>query len=177
MAIVDLKKLNFKIQELPEGESQKTVHLPEDYFDLGDGKKLLGADIHVNFLRADHFIKCSFTVDANLELICDRSLDPFEIDTDGSFDILFEPDDVEEIETEESAVRQIPADTLIIDIDKEVRDTILLKVPRRKIHPKYVDEDGNLTEFETKKFGDIKTDDSESIDPRWEKLKKLKQND
>jgi len=173
VAIVETSKLTFKIQELPEGTSEKHVDLPKDYFEFDEEMHLLEASVDVSFYRTDHFIKCSFTVISTLELICDRSLKPFELNSTGSFDILFEPGDVEESETAESAVRQIPTKTLMLDIDKEVRDTMLLGVPTRKIHPDFLDEDGIPLEFETKKFGEIK-EDSDSIDPRWEELRKLK---
>lgn len=173
MAIVESSKLTFKIQELPEGASDKHVELPEDYFEFDEEMHLHEAAVDVSFYRTDHFIKCSFTVNSTMELICDRSLKPFELNSTGSFDIIFEPGDVEESETAESAVRQIPTKDLVLDIDKEVRDTILLGVPTRKIHPDYLNEEGIPTEYETKKFGDIK-EDSDSIDPRWEELKKLK---
>ena len=173
MAIVESSKLTFKIQELPEGTSEKHVDLPKNYFEFEEEMRLLEASVDVSFYRTDHFIKCSFTVISTLELICDRSLKPFELNSTGSFDILFEPGEVEESETAESAVRQIPKNSLVLDIDKEVRDTMLLGVPTRKIHPDYLDEEGIPTEFETKKFGETK-EDSDSIDPRWEELRKLK---
>lgn len=171
---MDTQKLQFDIQKIPEGQSFKEVELPEEYFHLDDEIKLLGANVHVSFYRTDHFIKVSFKLSSDVELICDRSLDLFEKTIDGTFDILFQPGEIEESETAKSAVKQIPADLLIVDIEDEVRDTIMLNMPIKKIHPRFIDETGKPKEFGTAKFGDLKTDDEESIDPRWEKLKKLK---
>ncbi len=169
-----MQKLQFKIQDIPEGQSSKDVHLTEEYYDLDEEIDLVLADVSVDFYRTDHFIKVSFRVSAMVELICDRSLQPFEQNLSGKYDILFQPGEVTESETAESAVRQIPGDLLIIDIEKEVRDTIMLEVPVRKIHPKYLDEEGKPVDFETKQFGDLPDKDEEVIDPRWEELKKLK---
>jgi len=174
VAIVDTQKLQFDIQEIPEGASSKTAHLPGDYFPLDDEATLINADVEITFYRTDHFIKVSFSLTADVELICDRCLESFTEKVNGSFDILFQPGDVVESDTVQSAVRQIPADDLIIDINEEVRDTVMLNVPVKKIHPKYIDEDGKPTEYETARFGDIPDEDEEKIDPRWEKLKKLK---
>ena len=171
-----MQKLTFDIQKIPEGQSEKSVFLPEDYFELKEGVRLLEADVIVSFYRTDHFVKVSFELNSSVELICDRCLDSYTDAINGVFDILFEPNEVEETETVKSAVRQIPADELALDIEEEVRDTIILNIPAKKIHPKYYDSDGNPEDFGTAKFGDIAPEDEEKIDPRWEKLKKLKQN-
>ena len=173
MAIEDLLMLQFDIRDIPEGKSSKNVHLPEKYFDLDDDCELSEAKVSIEFFRADHFIKVSFNVNADLLLTCDRCLEEFEFDTSGNFDVLFEPGDVEEFESEGSAVRRIDSESLQLNIEKEVRDTILLKVPGRKIHPKFINEDGSVSEFKTRKFGDF-NDEENKIDPRWEELNKLK---
>jgi len=62
-----------------------------------------------------------------------------------------------------------------IDLEQDVRDTILLNLPTKKLHPRYLDEDGNPKEVLNEQFGDIPDEDEETIDPRWEKLKDLKE--
>lgn len=173
---MDTQKLTFDIQKIPEGQSHKKAHLPEDYFELKEGSRLIDADVSVSFYRTDHFVKVSFEVESNVELTCDRCLDTYVDDINGVFDILFEPGSVEETETVKSAVRQIPSEELVLDIEEEVRDTIILNIPAKKIHPKYYDGDGNPEDFGTARFGDIEPEEEQKIDPRWEKLKKLKQN-
>lgn len=176
MAIVDIQKLTFDIQKIPEGQSRKEVQLPEDYFELKEGARLIEAEVSVSFYRTDHFIKVSFDVGSTVELVCDRSLDTFTDTVNGVFDILFEPGVVEETETVKTAVRQIPSEELVLDIKEEVRDTIILNIPAKKIHPKYYDNDGKPEDFGIARFGDIKPEEEQNIDPRWEELKKLKQN-
>lgn len=176
MAIVDKKELRFDIQELPDGESSKERLLTEGFFELDDEISFLKGKVYINFFRTDHFIKVSFSLKCTVELICDRSLEPFEKKVEGRFDILFQPGEIEESVTAESAVKQIPGDDLVLDISDEVRDTIMLNIPIKKIHPKFEDESGKIKEFETAQFGDLPEEDEQSIDPRWEKLKKLKNN-
>jgi len=173
---VEKQKLRFDIQELPEGESSKEQSLSVGFFELDDEISFLNGKVYINFLRTDHFIKVSFSLDCTVELICDRSLDPFEKKIGGRFDILFQPGEIEESVTAQSAVKQIPGGELVLDISDEVRDTIMLNIPIKKIHPKYEDESGKLKDFETAQFGDLSEDDEQAIDPRWEKLKNLKNN-
>lgn len=166
--------LQFNIKDIPEGKSSEVVELPEHFFEFQNNDLFLGGEVSVEFYRTDHFIKLTFVVDAELELTCDRSLDKFEFNARGTFNMLFEPGEVEEFETEESAVKQIDAKTMQLDIKKEVYDTILLQIPGRKVHPRYLDKNGNITEFETRVFGRSDEEEEETVDPRWEDLKKLK---
>lgn len=166
--------LQFNIKDIPEGKSSNNVLLPEHFFEFQNEDVFLGAEVSVEFYRTDHFIKVTFNVDADLKLTCDRSLDKFEFNSRGTFDMLFEPGEVEEFETEASAIKQIDGKAMQLDIEKEVFDTILLHIPSRKVHPRFLDEQGNITEFETRVFGRPENEEEESVDPRWEELKKLK---
>jgi uncharacterized metal-binding protein YceD (DUF177 family) len=170
---VETSKLTFELQEIPDGKSERDVSLSEGDLELEDEITLKKGNVHVNFLRTNHFIEVNFTVDVDTELICDRSLKPFVRHLNGSYHVLFEPDNVEDTESEKGAVRQIPPEDLVLDIEKEVRDTIMLEIPVRKIHPDYLDSEGNPEDFETKHYGP-EPDEDEMIDPRWAELKKLK---
>lgn len=170
---MNTSKLTFRLQAIPDGESNKTVALGGAELEIDDDVSLEKADVAINFYKTDHFVQVKFRVKADLNMICDRTLEPFVYSTEGSYYILFEPNPVEESETEDGAVRQIPADDLVLRLDKEVRDTILLNLPIRKIHPDLLDSDGKPEKFETKSFGP-EPDEEEMIDPRWEELKKLK---
>lgn len=173
---METSKLTFNLQEIPDGSSKRSIPLSEGDLELDDEVTLKSGDIQINFLKTNHFLEVDFTVDVETELICDRSLKPFRKELNGSYHILFEPDEVEDTETEKGAVRQIPADDLTVDIEKEVRDTIMLEIPVRKIHPDYYNSEGNPEDFETQHFGPEPEDEEDQIDPRWEKLKKLKKS-
>lgn len=167
-------KLKFKVQEIPEGKSIREVQIAGGELVLNTDINLLEADVQVGFYKTDHFIQTQFGVDALVTLKCDRSLRPFNQQVNGSYQILFEPNEVGDSESEKGAVRQIPADELAIDIEKDVRDTIMLALPVRKIHPDYLDSEGFPEEFETQQYGTA-PDEEEKIDPRWAELKKLKE--
>ena len=50
---------------------------------------------------------------------------------------------------------------------------LLLSLPTKRIHPRYLDEEGNPKELLHEQFGSY-TDVENSVDPRWEALKNLK---
>jgi uncharacterized metal-binding protein YceD (DUF177 family) len=54
-----------------------------------------------------------------------------------------------------------------------VLDTLLVHLPVKKLHPRFLDEDGNPKEFVAESFGEA-DEEEDAIDPRWEALKDLK---
>lgn len=165
--------LKFKIFEIPEGHSEKTVDLNSEEFDLGE-VSLSHGKLHIEFYRTLEFTRAQFNVDVTLELVCDRSLDTFDYEVDQDYEVLFKADEIEESADENGAVRNYDHASRQIDLEQDVRDTILLNLPTKKLHPRFLDEDGNPKDTLNEQFGDISDEDEESIDPRWEALKELK---
>jgi uncharacterized metal-binding protein YceD (DUF177 family) len=165
--------LKFKIFEIPEGQSERIVELGSDELDLED-VTFNGGTIHVDFYRTVQFVRTQFTIDATVKLICDRSLDNFDYNVEEDYEVLFKVEEVEESANEKGAIRNYDHASKQIDLEQDVRDTILLNLPTKKLHPRFLDEDGNPKEVLNEKFGDIPDEDEDQIDPRWEKLKDLK---
>ncbi|MDX1672004.1 MAG: DUF177 domain-containing protein [Balneolaceae bacterium] len=169
-----MSKLEFKITEIPEGQSRRELMLEAEDLDI-DEHAFEGGRINLEFYRTQFFIRVGFTLDVEVELICDRSLDSFSYPVETDYEVVFKVDVEEETENENGAVRRFNFDTNTISIEEEVRDTILLEIPIKKLHPKFLDEQGKPKQFKEETFGDL-PDEQEGIDPRWEKLKKLKNN-
>jgi uncharacterized metal-binding protein YceD (DUF177 family) len=165
--------LKFKIFEIPEQQSEKTLQLSSEELDLGD-VTFKGGSLHIDFYRTMQFVRAQFSINAKVELICDRSLDAFDYEVQQEYEVLFKAEEVEESADENSAVRNYDHASKQIDLEQDVRDTILLNLPTKKLHPRFLDEAGNPKEVLNEQFGDIPEDDEEKIDPRWEKLKELK---
>ncbi len=164
----------FKIFDIPDGKSKRTLILGEKELDLGD-YTLKKGKIDIEFYKTSKFIQTKLDVNATVELICDRSLDNFDYEIEKDYNILFEAEEVEEMADEGNAVRMINFKAQEIDIEHEVRDTIFLALPVKKLHPKYLDENGNPKEYFQKTFGNNDDEgETEQIDPRWEALKELK---
>lgn len=170
-----MSKLEFNIVEIPEGESQRTVGLTEDDLDLSP-YAFRGGEVQLLFYRTLHFIRVNFHVDSDVELVCDRSLETYIQPIESDYEVVFKVDVQEEKEDENGAIRRFDFSTNTLSIEEELRDTIFLNIPIKKLHPRFVDEEGNPKDFETKSFGDIKEEDEnpEIVDSRWEKLKELK---
>ena len=165
--------LKFRIFEIPEGQSERTLELSSEELDLG-GNSLKNGTIHIEFYRTLHFIRTKFVIDAKVELICDRSLDPFDYEVHQKYEVLFKAEQIEESVDENGAIRNIDHASKQINLEQDVRDTILLNLPTKKLHPRYLDEEGNPKETFNEKFGDVSDEEEDRIDPRWDALKDLK---
>lgn len=168
-----MSKLEFHIVEIPEGQSQRTLQLDDEDLDLSP-YAFKGGEIEIDFYRALHFIRVNLTVHSDVEIQCDRSLDYFLKPVSADYEIVFKVDVKEETEDENGAVRRFNFSSNTLSIEEEVRDTILLQIPIKKLHPRFLDEEGNPKKFEAKTFGSEAEADEDHIDPRWEDLKKLK---
>lgn len=163
----------FKIFEIPEGKSERTIQVGSDDLDLGD-TVLKEGQIDVQFERGLHFIRALLNIRAQVELICDRSLDPFDFTVDTTYEILFKEEQIEESTDENGSVRMIDQASQQLDIEQDVHDTILVNLPVKKLHPRFLNEHGEPVDFEDQSFGKPDEDEEQHVDPRWEALKKLK---
>lgn len=169
-----MSKLVFNIVEIPEGQSRRTLALKAEDLDLSP-YTFEGGEMDIEFYRTLHFIRVNFMVQADVEIQCDRSLDYFVKPVDAEYEVVFKVDVEEETEDEDGAVRSFNFSSNTLSIEEEVRDTIMLQIPIKKLHPRFLDEEGNPKEFEQKTFGSSGGgSEEEAIDPRWEELKKLK---
>lgn len=163
----------FKIFEIPEGQSERSLSLSDGDLDLGE-VSLKGGDIDIEFQRTLHFIRAKMSLDVTVELTCDRSLDNFDYEVQQDYEILFKNEEVEEQADENGSIRNIDVASQQIDIEQDVLDTILVNLPAKKLHPRFLDENGNPLEYLNEQFGAVEDDEEQPIDPRWEALKDLK---
>lgn len=161
--------ITFKLNEIPEGKTSRNVRVLPEELDLStlDVKNIM---LHIDFIKNESSVQLLFNVEAEAQLVCDRSLEPFNQNLKGEYHILYDTGIEEEEESDEGAARFLKVSEDEINISKEVRDTILLSVPIKKLHPKFYDEEGNPSDFNERYPDEVYED------PRWDALKKLKDN-
>lgn len=158
------------LRQIPEGASRAEIALEKTMLDP-QGPLLLGGAVSVARFRAEDLVTVDFTVRANVELVCERSLETFIHPIEGSYSVEFSPRQ-EEREEGARAYRGISPEGPTLDLNKDVRDTILLGLPLQPLHPRFFDSKGVPIEFETRTFG--LEDGEPATDPRWDKLKQLR---
>lgn len=164
--------LTFKINEIPDGKSEEIIQLASAALDLTP-YEFIGGEVHVYFEKYPGLIRTRFEVASKVMLACDRSLEQFQYPVKAVYSVLFDANAQDVSEDDQTSTKPLDAPGNLISITEEVRDTILLHIPARKLHPRFISEDGEELEFSFSTSE--KENNSElAIDPRWEKLKSLK---
>jgi uncharacterized metal-binding protein YceD (DUF177 family) len=138
---------------------------------ITEGK--LKATVSLN--KHETFIEASFQVKGSVVLTCDRSLDEFDFPISINEKLMYKYGDEDKEISEE--VMMIHRDTATLDLGQPMFEYIVLAIPIKKLHPRFLEEDEE-EEGEGKLIYSSSTKDEKSdegmVDPRWEALKKLK---
>ena len=137
---------------------------------------------HVVLTKSATMIQLHLHTEGAVELLCDRTLEPFEEPVDSDERIILKFGDRNEELTDEIEI--INRNTNRINVAKYIFEFIALSLPVKKLHPslrdeEYDDDDSEDDEvilaYSSEEDEDEEGDESEEkIDPRWEALKKLK---
>ena len=155
------------------------VHLFQ--YDIGDaffakyGQDLVSAgafNVEVALNKHETFIEATFSIKGKAQLVCDRSLDTFDYPVDTTKMVVFKyGEETREVSDE---IVLIHRDTVSLELGQFIYEFIALAIPMKKLHPRYNAE--NEAEAGGIVYSSEREEDrqEEDIDPRWEKLKKLK---
>jgi uncharacterized protein len=129
-------------------------------------------DVEVALNKHETFLEATFSIKGKAQLVCDRSLDTFEHPVELTKFVVFKyGEETREVSDE---IMLIHRDTASLELGQFIYEFIALAIPMKKLHPRYHQENepetGGIV-YSSKSEEDKKDDE---IDPRWEKLKKLK---
>ncbi len=163
---------NIDIFKLSNSSHQYNFDFDDSFFDMFEGSFVTKGrgKVDLELLKSDTFIELKFEIAGKIELVCDRSLEPFwnELSLTNKLLLKF-GDDWEEISDE---ILMMPRNEQTINVSQYIYEFIGVSIPMKKLHPKFNNED------ETDNFvyysEDSDEENNEPIDPRWKKLKDLK---
>jgi uncharacterized metal-binding protein YceD (DUF177 family) len=165
------KEFSVNILGLSKSVHQFDFQLDEDFF------KKYGQDFvtngkfnaRVSLDKRETFIEADFKIEGNAFLVCDRSLDDFDYPVSISKKVVFKYGEVPQEVSDEIII--ITADQDKLDLGQLMYEFIALQIPMKKLHPRFRGEESNEGLVYT---STTEKESDEEIDPRWEKLKKLK---
>ncbi len=130
--------------------------------------------VAVQLDKSERMISLSLRIEGEVELTCDRSLDPFMFPLQVEETVLYKFG--EEDEDVSEALQIIRWDTERINLMQVIYDLINLAVPLKKLHPRFEQDEDEDEEDEL--IFSTKEEDEEELpkeeDPRWAALRKLK---
>lgn len=126
---------------------------------------------HLVLDKRETFIDALFTITGHAALVCDRSLEPFNFPVDIRAKMVFKyGDEPGEIHEELTIIAH---DQVSLDVGQLMYEYILLALPMKRLHPRFANEPEEASV--TLVYQSQPADTGEgAMDPRWEKLKKLK---
>lgn len=145
----------------------------DEFFKQYGTEILQGGDFEAKVVLDKHetFIDADFSITGKARLVCDRSLEPFDELVKVHRKIMFKYGEEASELSDEIVI--ITRDQATLELGQFMYEFISLEIPIKKLHPKFRDEEDDNGEGKIVYKSESKDDDSD-IDPRWEKLKKLK---
>ena len=167
----ELKEFRIEIFDLSNSTHNFNLTFNDDFFTRFENSLVSKGKGTCNIVltKTDAMITLNMNIEGFIELECDRSLELFD------FPVLVEKEIIYKYGDEE---KELSEDVLVIlkgeqeiNIAAFLYESIILEVPMKKLHPKFQNESEN---DEMIYVSDSDRSQEESIDPRWEALKKLK---
>ena len=180
--MVDALKL--KIKTLPFGTHAVECHLDESFFNTDEQTEVRRADVDVTLevtRKSETTFHLEIDCSGTLTTACDRCLDDLDLPVDVNYSL-----NVEQLGTElddsNDELLIVPADWRELDAAPLVRDTVLLALPMTHCHENEDDCNADmLNVLDSHRVEAVPDNDDQpqsettGTDPRWEALKKLKE--
>ena len=118
-------------------------------------------------------ITLDFSINGKIKLVCDRSLEEFDYPFEIVENIILKFG--QSFEELDENMFIVPEGTLRINITQMMYELITAVVPMKKLHPRFQKEEDD---YEALVYTDEEGKDTEDedVDPRWEELRKIKNN-
>ena len=181
----ELTKYNIDIYGLEDKQYEYDMESGDAFFEELDQDLIERGHFktHVKLNKSATMIQIHFHTEGSVELVCDRSLEPFEEPVVSDERIILKFGDHNEELTDEIEI--INRNTPRVNIAKYIFEFIALSLPIKKLHPSLRtdgetdtdDDDEVILVYSSQIAADSEDEEKqEDIDPRWEALKKLKGN-
>ncbi|SHK07987.1 YceD family protein [Epilithonimonas mollis] len=162
---------------LKTGKHDFKFEINQAFFDLFETEQeFFKPKINVNVLLDKHttFLEFYIDVSGTVQLICDISNDEFSENIENDLKVLVKFG--EEYDDSNEDIITIPQKDSEFNIANLVYETVVLSIPMKKVAPSVRDNDEYEKLLEKYSPKPIEEETEESTDPRWEALKKLKDN-
>ncbi len=165
------KPFEIRFASLEVGLHQFSFDIEENFFVEMNSAEITSGRLKVNieFMKEDNLLVLEFRIDGSVNTICDRCSDLLELPVNSNNRLIVKFGEKIYEETDEIIV--IPEKENTIDVAPYIFEYIHLQLPQRKVH---VEADCDPETIERLNGLNGKVNNEETIDPRWEALKKLK---
>jgi uncharacterized metal-binding protein YceD (DUF177 family) len=172
-----LRNYDVSFSGLKNGKHEFKFEIDKTFFQLFDTEQeFTNPRIKVDVLLDKHttFLEFEIKIKGLVELVCDITNENFDYPIENEIKILVNFG--EEYDDSNEEVITIPTSDHAFNIAHLIYENVMLSIPMKKVSPNISDEDLNiLNQFSPKEVEEIEEEEHES-DPRWDALRKLKDN-
>lgn len=162
---------------LKAGKHDFKFEINQEFFDLFETEQEffnpeISVDVHLD--KHTTFLEFFINVSGTVQLICDISTDEFSENIMNDLKILVKFG--EEYDDSNEDIITIPQKDSDFNIANLIYETVVLSIPMKKVAPSVRDNDEYKKLLEKYSPKPIEEEEEQSTDPRWEALKKLRNN-
>ena len=176
-------KLNLKA--LPFESQSVTYRLGADFFPDDEPAEVIAADIEVEAViarKSECDYELSLSCHGTLTIPCDRCLDPMAHQVDTTYRLSVRQEG-ESLDDSRDNLLVVPEQWRELDIEPIVRDSVLLTIPIMHTHAPGECNEQMMEQLQShhaqpggEASGQSDGGDDQATDPRWDALRKLKNN-
>lgn len=172
-----LRNYDVSFSGLKNGKHEFKFEIDKTFFQLFDTEQeFTNPRIDVNVLLDKHttFLEFEIKIKGLVELVCDITNEDFDYPIENEIKILVNFG--EEYDDSNEDVITIPTGEHAFNVAHLIYENVMLSIPMKKISPDVSDEDIKiLDQFSPKSIEETEEEEHES-DPRWDALRKLRDN-
>ncbi|WP_366185367.1 DUF177 domain-containing protein [Flavobacterium ovatum] len=164
---------------LKTGKHLFEYQLNNEFFEIFDYDEYQNSDIKVSVVleKQNNMLELNFKHKGTVNVPCDLTGEDFDLLIKGKMKLIVRFG--EEFNNDNEELLIIPFGEFEIDTAQYIYEMIVLSVPQRRVHPGV--KDGSLQSEALEKLNELavkeekenKEEQTEDIDPRWDKLKQL----
>jgi len=181
-AMEKFRYYNVSFAGLSLGKHDFEFHVTQPFFDLFEFEQdFRNPSLKVQLIldKKNNFLELGFNLSGTVELDCDLTNEPYNQELNGKSEIIVKFG--EEFDDSDDEIWVIPHGEHSVNIAQMMYEMTLLAIPVKRIHPdvqngKSDSEMLDLLNLYSLGEDDDENSDNEETDPRWEELKKLKNN-
>jgi len=169
-----MKSFTIPFIGLKEGKHQFDYQIDKKFFDAFqyDEFDSVSVDVTLIFIKKATMLELEFSIKGTVTLNCDISSELYDQSITDDFKLIVKFGDTYNDDHDEILV--IPHTEFQINIAQYIYESIVLAVPTKRLHPKVIDGTLQNEIIEKLKEFQIKELKSDITDPRWDKLKDIK---
>lgn len=171
-----LKQFLIPFVGLKPGKHQFDYLIDKAFFDEFEYSPVKNGHLEVNlvFDKQESMFVLDFKIHGTAELICDRCLEPFDFPVNTIERVIFKAGDENFENTDDIIV--LHKKDYEIDVSKFIYEFINLAIPMIHVHPENEQGESGCNKEVLALLNRLKADEGGGDDPRWNELRKLRDN-